>query len=84
MPAVTFLHQNLGHQLCKKYGLSVNENYTIYHHFYDLVKGARIEMEGSGGTTTCPGTAFFGGNTVESCKKNLLPLIQQQLAQQTY
>jgi hypothetical protein len=47
-----------------------------YHHWYDLNTGKRIAKEGTGSTKTCPGTNFFGGNTVEAFKTGLLPLLK--------
>jgi hypothetical protein len=57
------------------FNLESNENTVIYHHWYDLNTGKRIAQEGTGTTKSCPGTAFFGGNTVEDFKENLLPLL---------
>lgn len=58
--------------LLKKFGLTASENTVLYHHWYDLNTGKRILTEGIGATKTCPGTAFFGGNTVEAFKKGML------------
>jgi len=55
--------------------LRANENTVVYHHWYDLHTGDRIDQEGDGTTKSCPGTAFFGGNTVADFKANLLPLL---------
>jgi len=60
--------------LLMKVGINIaDENTVVYHHWYDLTTHRRTN--GSGNTKTCPGTAFFGGNTVESAKENFLPLI---------
>ena len=48
--------------LCRKFNLSPSTDTIVYHHWYDLNSGLRTD--GSGTTKTCPGTAFFGGNTV--------------------
>jgi hypothetical protein len=55
--------------------LHASENTVVYHHWYDLNTAKRITKEGTGTTKSCPGTAFFGGNTVENFKANLLSLL---------
>ena len=59
--------------LLKRFKLEANEQTIVYHHWYDLTKGKRILNEGTGDTKSCPGTNFFGGNTVVDFKNNLLP-----------
>ncbi len=61
--------------LCKRFNVPVNSNRIVYHHWFDLRTGARTN--GSGSTKTCPGTTFFGGNTVDAAEKNFLPLVEQ-------
>lgn len=68
-------HDSIVHitrSLLKRFGLTASENTVVYHHWYDLNTGKRILKEGTGSTKICPGTAFFGGNTVEDFKKGLL------------
>ena len=60
--------------LLKKFGLTPSTNSVVYHHWYDLTTGKRVP-DGSPNTKTCPGTNFFGGNTIASCKNNFLPLL---------
>jgi hypothetical protein len=60
--------------LCKKFKLTPSTDTVVYHHWYDLTTGKRVK-DGSPNTKTCPGTAFFGGNTIEKCKKNFVPLL---------
>ena len=64
--------------LCRKFNLPVNTDSIVYHHWYDLNTGLRTN--GSGTTKTCPGTAFFGGNSVEACRVNFIPLVQTALS----
>lgn len=52
-------------------------NNIVYHHWFDLNTGARTD--GTGVTKTCPGTGFFGGNSVNACRTNFLPLVQAAL-----
>lgn len=63
--------------LLQKYKLPANTNTVVYHHWYDLNTGLRLN--GKGCTKTCPGILFFGGNTVDACNKNFMPLIIKQL-----
>jgi hypothetical protein len=58
-----------------RFGLTPSEKSVVYHHWYDLTLGTRIREEGTGETKTCPGTAFFGGNTVQDYDANLKPLL---------
>ena len=66
---------NVTRDLLAFFKLQASENTVVYHHWYDLNTGKRIAKEGTGSTKTCPGTAFFGGNSVEAFKTNLLPLL---------
>jgi hypothetical protein len=59
--------------LCNKYNLVPDSDSIIYHHWFDLRTGQRTN--GSGNTKSCPGTAFFGGNTVSAAQQNFIPLI---------
>lgn len=64
--------------LARKFNLNpVTTNNIVYHHWYDLNSGARTD--GAGTTKSCPGTAFFGGNSVAACRAHFLPLVQQGL-----
>ncbi|OPZ60908.1 MAG: Bacterial SH3 domain protein [Deltaproteobacteria bacterium ADurb.Bin510] len=63
--------------LCREFGLEPSTDTIIYHHWYDLVTGKRTD--GTGTTKTCPGTAFFGGNTVKAAQENFIPLIAARL-----
>lgn len=75
--------------LCKHFGIEINSNDIIFHHWFDMITGERTN--GVGDTTlkdgtkvptvvkSCPGTNFFGGNTVESCQNNFLPQVNNAL-----
>ncbi|SFA78879.1 N-acetylmuramoyl-L-alanine amidase [Algoriphagus aquimarinus] len=63
--------------LCDKFRLPVNTFSIIYHHWFELSTGKR--NNGTGGNKSCPGTNFFGGNKVEDCMTNFLPLVEQAL-----
>jgi hypothetical protein len=64
--------------LCHRFKLPVSTDSILYHHWFDLKTGARTN--GTGTTKSCPGTNFFGGNTVGDCKANLLPPVSAVLA----
>jgi len=61
--------------ILKRFVLAPSDQSVLYHHWFDLTTGKRITKEGTGSTKTCPGTAFFGGNTVEAFKKEFLVLL---------
>ncbi|HNW49605.1 MAG TPA: N-acetylmuramoyl-L-alanine amidase [Prolixibacteraceae bacterium] len=61
--------------LLQRFKLVASDQSVVYHHWYDLTTGKRIQTEGSGNTKTCPGTAFFEGNTIVDFKAHLLPLL---------
>ncbi|WBL42721.1 N-acetylmuramoyl-L-alanine amidase [Algoriphagus halophytocola] len=63
--------------LCDKFRLPVNTFSIIYHHWFNLSTGKR--NNGTGGNKSCPGTNFFGGNKVEDCMANFLPLVQLEV-----
>lgn len=67
--------------LCQRFGLQLNTNTVVYHHWFDLISGQR--NDGKGNNKSCPGTNFFGGNKVHHCKASFLPLIQT-LVDQTH
>jgi hypothetical protein len=58
-----------------RFSLTASDKSVVYHHWYDLTLGIRISEEGTGTTKSCPGTSFFGGNTIESFNSNFLPLL---------
>jgi hypothetical protein len=59
--------------LLLKFNLIANDETVVYHHWYDLNTGKRITQEGKGSTKTCPGTNFFGGNTLVDFNAKFLP-----------
>jgi hypothetical protein len=59
--------------LCNKFKMVANTDHIVYHHWYDLKTGER--RNGAGSTKSCPGTAFFEGNSVIAANKNFIPLI---------
>lgn len=63
--------------LCRKFNLPVDTDHVVYHHWYDLNNGMRLNGEGV--TKSCPGTAFFGGNKVDDANAGFIPLIKQEM-----
>jgi hypothetical protein len=57
----------------KEIGAMPDKRNVVYHHWFDLGSGKRTG--GVGSTKSCPGTAFFGGNTEADFDKNLKPLL---------
>ncbi|GAB6095364.1 amidase [Desulfatiferula olefinivorans] len=51
--------------LLEKFGLTPSTESIVYHHFFH--------------SKTCPGTAFFGGNTREAAEAHFIPLIAEAL-----
>ncbi len=64
--------------IARRFGIPVNADRIVYHHWFDLNTGARTNGN-SGSVKTCPGTAFFGGNKVADAERNFLPLVTQAL-----
>jgi len=58
--------------LCRKFDLTPNTDSIVYHHWYDLTTGKRVAEAPGTNTKTCPGTTFFGGNTVQACQANFI------------
>jgi uncharacterized protein YraI len=61
--------------LCKRFGISINSNSIVYHHWFNLSTGER--NNGTKNNKSCPGTNFFGGNKVSDCETNFLPLLRK-------
>jgi hypothetical protein len=72
--------------LCKKINLSPVKSQIVYHHWFDR-SGERFPDDKINNNLvgdeqkTCPGTAFFGTNTIDSAESNFLPLIAQEIQQ---
>jgi len=56
------------------FNLETDTDSIIYHHWYTA---AGKRTDGVKAAKSCPGSAFFGGNKVEDCQNNLLPLINE-------
>jgi hypothetical protein len=73
--------------LCRKFSLEIDTNGIVYHHWWDIVTGLRWatageasqRTNGSGTVKSCPGTNFFGGNSLQACESNFIPLIKSAM-----
>jgi hypothetical protein len=63
--------------LLKKFNLIASDQSIVYHHWYDLNTGKRIN--GTGVVKTCPGTNYFNGNSVDAANKNFISLIKEEM-----
>jgi hypothetical protein len=67
--------------LCKKFKLIPYDKTIVYHAWYNRDTGIRDNDNANkkGNYKTCPGTAFFGGNSVRDFRKYFQPLIVDYL-----
>jgi len=63
--------------LCSRFSLPVDTQSIVYHHWFDPDTGQR--NDGAENHKSCPGTNFFGGNKVQDCMENFLPLVSALL-----
>ena len=73
---ISIIHLNA--LLCLKFGLGVNADTIVYHHWFRQSDGFRdngLDNPDLKDHKTCPGTNFFGGNTVADAKTNFIPEI---------
>lgn len=62
--------------LCFKFNLSVSSDHVVYHHWFKQSNGFRDNANNKHDLAdhkTCPGTSFFGGNTVSEAEAHFLP-----------
>ncbi len=64
--------------LCKVFGLEP-ETAITYHAWWTAKGQALGDYHPAKSAKTCPGTAFFGGNTRDAFLKNLLPRIKRAM-----
>ncbi|MFF2090197.1 N-acetylmuramoyl-L-alanine amidase [Paenibacillus sp. NPDC058174] len=72
----------LNYLLCIKFNLPIDTAHVVYHHWYstdgtrvyDFVSGKKLSGISA---KSCPGTQFFGGNTVLDAQKNFIPKIRE-------
>ncbi len=72
--------------LCMKFNLKPVKEQVVYHHWFDRT-GKRFpesvvnNNQVGNQQKTCPGTAFFGTNTITSAEANFFPLIDNKIKQ---
>jgi hypothetical protein len=73
--------------LCLKFNLTPVKTQIVYHHWFDH-SGQRFPDDkinknqvGPNEQKTCPGTAFFSTNTIDSAEANFYPGIKDKIAQ---
>ena len=63
-------------ELCDRFDIKPSAN-TIRYHAWFTAKGTYLGNYKAGRSTkTCPGTGFFGGNTMAAFERNFLPAIK--------
>lgn len=66
--------------LCVKFELTPSIDSITYHRWWDLRTGNRVLDNSKGAAVkTCPGTAFFGGNTTKSAIQYFYPLVSNKM-----
>lgn len=66
-------------ELCKHFTISPGVDTMRYHGWFDSDGDFLGNYISSKSRKTCPGTNFFGGNTMDAYKKNFLPLIKNYI-----
>jgi len=78
---ITFLNATL----CVKFNLGPVTDQVVYHHWFDKT-GQRFSddiinnNQVGDAQKTCPGTAFFGGNSIMAAQANFYPLIENTIS----
>ncbi len=62
--------------LLARYNLVPNDSTLVYHHWFTPKTGKRKTVDEPDSVKTCPGTNFFGGNTLKAYKDTFLPLFK--------
>ena len=66
-------------ELCRRFDLTPGTNTLRYHAWFTSGGTYLGTYDPNKSRKTCPGTNFFGGNTMAAYKKNFLPAIQTYL-----
>lgn len=67
-------------EMCKRFGLKPSTK-TIRYHCWFTADGVYLAGYNKyKSAKSCPGTAFFGGNTMKAYKENFLPVIKEYIA----
>lgn len=65
--------------LAEKLHLPIDTSHIVYHAWYTPDGDRLSDYDPKRSSKTCPGTAFFGGNTVTAATQHFLPLVQAEL-----
>lgn len=66
--------------LCLKFGLAPSIDSITYHHWWHYQTGKRVlDNAPEYAVKSCPGTAFFGGNSTVSAQTNFYPLVRKRM-----
>lgn len=66
-------------ELCNRFSITPSQNTLRYHAWYSAGGTYLGDYTPGRSTKTCPGTGFFGGNTMASFKSNFLPAINKYI-----
>lgn len=70
-------------ELCKRFDLTPSASTIRYHAWFTSGGTYLGDYKAGKSRKTCPGTAFFGGNTMSAFKKNFLPEIKKYINGET-
>lgn len=67
--------------LCGRFDIKPSIYTIVYHSWYNLKTGARDNLAGKVNEShkSCPGTAFFGGNSAKAAGSHFIPLVKQAM-----
>ncbi len=65
--------------LCVHFKLTPSRSTILYHRWFRQSDGKYDPTCTGAEYKSCPGTKFFGGNTVEAAEKNFIPLIKAEM-----
>lgn len=67
-------------ELCKRFDITPSASTIRYHAWFTSGGTYLGDYKAGKSRKTCPGTAFFGGNTMAAFKKNFLPEIKSYIS----
>lgn len=67
-------------ELCKHFKIATSDINIRYHAWFDSAGSYLGNYIPGKSTKTCPGTSFFGGNTIVAYRQNFLPAIKDYIS----
>ena len=67
-------------EMCKRFGLTPSSNTIRYHCWFTAAGVYLAGYDKYRSAKSCPGTAFFGGNTMAAFKANFLPAVKEYIS----